>query len=76
MSDLRALLPFAYQHLDASTLGHAGVSRRLQLTDVQERLGAAIDGDEPKTLLRIEPFDDRINRQSLLVALDSVPWRV
>src|SRR5262245_43537632 len=65
LSDLRAFLPLAYQYLKASTLGHAGVSRRLQLTDVQERLGAAIDGDEPKTFLRSEPFDHRVHRQSL-----------
>src|SRR5438552_7449757 len=60
--DLWALLPVADSDLDASTLGHAAVACCLQLTDVDECLGPADDGEKPKALLGIEPFDECFNR--------------
>src|SRR4051794_2829861 len=34
----------------------------LKLTDVDERLGAPVQGDKPIALLSVEPFDDCIDR--------------
>ena len=67
--DLRALLSLADSDLDPSAFGHAAVSCCLQLTDVDECLGAAGHGDKPKALLGIEPFDDRLDRFRCLRAL-------
>jgi hypothetical protein len=61
-ADLWALQPLADSDLDASALRHAAVSCCLQHTDVHKCLGSADQGDKPKPLLGIEPFDDCFDR--------------
>src|ERR1700758_4062260 len=71
-ADLWTLQPLADSYLDASALRHAAVSCRLQHTDVHKCLGSTDQGDKPKPLLGIEPFDDCFDRLRCL--RHARPW--
>jgi AAA domain len=49
-------------HFDASARRQAAVSRCLQETNVQECIEPAVHGHKTEALVRIEPFDDCVNR--------------